>query len=111
MFMGLSQSEVGNRVGVSYQQIRKYEMGADRISASRLFELSQVLDVPAEYFFEEISSRRKSTKSKKGEPETSGFLYEFLRTQDALDLNRAFFEIKDPSVRKSVIGLVRSLGR
>ncbi len=105
----MSQSDVGDCIGLSFQSIQKYETGDNRISASRLFELSQALDVPVEYFFEGTSSQLKSAKRGMAKLEGDAFLYEFLITRDARDLNRAFTKIEDKSVRRSIINLIRTL--
>ena len=98
-------------MGLTFQQIQKYEKGVNRIGASRLFKLSQVLDVPVQFFFEGMPSAEISTNLGMAERDTAAFLYEFLNTRDGLELNRAFIKVTDSSVRRSIIDLVRSLGR
>ena len=111
MLVGLSQEKLGVSMGLTFQQIQKYEKGVNRIGASRLFRLSEVLDVPVQFFFDGMPKIGGSIASGMAEPKQEAFLYEFLNTRDGLELNRAFVKVTDASVRKSVIELVRSLGR
>ena len=102
---------LGNSMGLTFQQIQKYEMGVNRISASRLFKLSQVLTVPVQFFFDGMPTIEGPVATGMAEPKQEAFLYEFLNTRDGLELNRAFVKVTDTDVRKSLIELVRSLGR
>ncbi len=111
MLVGFSQEKLGESMGLTFQQIQKYEKGVNRIGASRLFKLSQVLDVPVQFFFEGMPSAQGSANLGMAEPDPDAFLYEFLNTRDGLELNRAFIKVRDTNVRKSVIDLVRSIGR
>ena len=111
MLAGLSQEKLGDSMGLTFQQIQKYEKGANRIGASRLYRLSQVLNVPVGFFFEGLGYTEGSANIGMAEGDTESFLYEFLNTRDGLELNRAFVKVGDADVRRSVIELVRSLGR
>lgn len=111
MLVGLSQEKLGDSMGLTFQQIQKYEKGVNRIGASRLFKLSQVLDVPVQFFFDGMPASEESRSSGVANRDTEAFLFEFLNTRDGLELNRAFIKVSDPEVRRSVIDLVRSLGR
>ncbi len=111
MLACLSQEKLGDSMGLTFQQIQKYEKGINRIGASRLFKLSQVLDVPVGFFFDGLNHAEGTLNAGMAEGETESFLYEFINTRDGLELNRAFVEIGDAEVRKSVIRLMRSLGR
>jgi transcriptional regulator with XRE-family HTH domain len=111
MLVGLSQEKLGVSMGLTFQQIQKYEKGMNRIGASRLFRLSQILDVPVQFFFDGMPAIEGPVASGMAEPKQEAFLYEFLNTRDGLELNRAFVKVTDADVRKSVIELVRSLGR
>ena len=111
MLLGMSQDRLGNSMGLTFQQVQKYEKGVNRIGASRLFHISRILDVPVQFFFEDarFAGETGSTPSMaKGDSE--GFILEFLNSREGLELNRAFVKIGDGKVRKSVVDLVRALG-
>jgi transcriptional regulator with XRE-family HTH domain len=106
---GLSQTALANQLGVTFQQVQKYEKGVNRIGASRLFQISKILDVPVQFFFEEaphVDGRRAPGMA---EGDSEAFILEFLNSREGLELNRAFVKISDPKVRKSVVDLVRAL--
>ena len=111
MLVGLSQEKLGVSMGLTFQQIQKYEKGVNRIGASRLHRLSQVLDVPVQFFFDGMPAINAPAAAGMAEPAQETYLYEFLNSRDGLELNRAFVKVTDAQVRKSVIELVRSLGR
>ena len=108
LILGMSQGKLGEALDVTFQQVQKYEKGANRIGASRLQQLARVLDVPPAYFFEDAPS---------GEPRAAGFaedeghnhFVDFLSTSEGLQLNRAFAAIRDAKVRKKILDLVVSL--
>ena len=111
--LGLSQGKLGKAVGLTFQQIQKYERGANRVGSSRLYALSRVLDVPVAYFFEEMSSE-VSGKGGKGVPGLAEapqveFSADPLAKRETLELVRAYYRIKDPKVRKRFFGLAKSL--
>jgi transcriptional regulator with XRE-family HTH domain len=112
MIVGMSQEKLGERMNLTFQQIQKYEKGTNRIGASRLFQLSRILDVPVGYFFEDAfpnSVQPASSPNGLHEPEQESYLLDFLNSREGLDLNRAFSKINDPKVRRRVIELVRAL--
>ncbi len=111
MLVGLSQEKLGERMGLTFQQIQKYEKGTNRIGASRLFQLSQILEVPVQFFFEEapVTSEQAGAPGF-SESKTESFILEFLNSREGLELNRAFVKITDAKIRRSLIELVRSLG-
>jgi transcriptional regulator with XRE-family HTH domain len=109
MLLGMSQERLGESMGLTFQQVQKYEKGVNRIGASRLLQISEILDVPVEFFFEEaphVDGRRAPGVA---EADSEKFILEFLNSREGLELNRAFAKISDPKVRKSVVNLVRSL--
>ncbi len=110
MLLGMSQERLGESMGLTFQQVQKYEKGVNRIGASRLFQISRILDVPVQFFFEE-APHVGDTHSVRGmaEPDSESFILEFLNTREGLELNRAFVKIRDPKVRKSVVDHVRAL--
>jgi transcriptional regulator with XRE-family HTH domain len=110
MLLGMSQERLGESMGLTFQQVQKYEKGVNRIGASRLFQISKILDVPVQFFFEEAPYAGDGTKAPgMGEPDSEAFILEFLNSREGLELNRAFVKIADPKVRRSVVDLVRSL--
>ncbi len=106
--VGLSQGKLGEALDVTFQQIQKYEKGANRIGASRLQQLARVLEVAPAYFFEGSPSGDAQVA---GFAESGGesYVVDFLSTREGLQLNRAFAAIKDPDVRKKILDLVVSL--
>lgn len=110
MMSGLSQERLGEHMGLTFQQIQKYEKGANRVGASRLFQLAQVLEVPVSYFFDDLESDEASgLASGFAESKSQDFVLEFLNSREGLELNRAFVKIQDPKVRRKVVDLIRSL--
>jgi transcriptional regulator with XRE-family HTH domain len=111
--LGLSQEKLGEAVGLSFQQIQKYERGANRISASRLHAISHVLEVSVPFFFEdmppEITGKGGKSASGPAEGIQEGFAPDPLAKRETLELVRAYYRIKDPSVRKRLYDLVKSL--
>jgi transcriptional regulator with XRE-family HTH domain len=111
MLLGMSQEKLGERLGLTFQQVQKYEKGINRIGASRLFDLSQVLGVPVQFFYEEAPATEPSRLMIDGfaeKPEESSIV-EFLRSRDGLELNKAFVRIADAKARRAIVDLVRSL--
>jgi transcriptional regulator with XRE-family HTH domain len=109
MLLGISQERLGESIGITFQQVQKYEKGVNRIGASRLFQISKILDVPVQFFFEEaphVDGRRPPGMA---ETDSEALILEFLNSREGLELNRALVKIADPKVRKSVVNLVRSL--
>ena len=111
MLLGISREKLGERLGLTFQQIQKYEKGINRIGASRLFDLSNVLGVPVQFFYDEAPAydRRASVPPGLAERPNEGYIFEFLNTREGLELNKAFARITDPKTRRAVIELVRTL--
>ena len=107
MLLGMSQEKLADRLGITFQQIQKYEKGANRIGASRLQQISQALDTPIAFFFEDLPD---SGDGRKDVPETGRpYVMDFLATSEGLELNKAFARISDAKVRRKVVELVRTL--
>jgi transcriptional regulator with XRE-family HTH domain len=106
MLLGMSQEKLGEHLGLTFQQIQKYEKGINRIGASRLFELSKVLAVPVQFFYEELPVSGGRARGFAEQPES--YAVEFLASREGLELNKAFARITDPRVRRSIVELVRS---
>jgi transcriptional regulator with XRE-family HTH domain len=117
MLLGMSQEKLGESLGLTFQQVQKYEKGVNRIGASRLFDLAQVLGVPVQFFYDEVGSASLDGGAAHAQANAHGFaerpaetyVVDFLGSREGLELNKAFVRIADPKVRRSVIELVRSL--
>ncbi|MTD94612.1 helix-turn-helix domain-containing protein [Hyphomicrobium sp. xq] len=107
MLLGMSQEKLGEHLGLTFQQIQKYEKGINRIGASRLFDLSQVLGVPVQFFYEELAVAGTAAGGFAERPAES-YAVEFLGSREGLELNKAFARITDPRVRRSIVDLVRA---
>lgn len=107
--LGMSQERLGESLGITFQQIQKYEKGSNRIGASRLQKICEVLNVPISFFFEDAPA---GVGGPEGFREASGpnYVVDFLSTSEGLQLNRAFVKIADAKVRRRVIDLVKALG-
>jgi transcriptional regulator with XRE-family HTH domain len=111
MLLGMSQEKLGQKLGLTFQQVQKYEKGINRIGASRLFDLAQVLGVSVEFFYEEAPGGETSTDAPGGLADKTDetTIVDFLRSRDGLELNKAFVRITDPKTRRAIVELVRSL--
>ncbi len=106
MVIAMSQERLGDMLGLTFQQIQKYEKGVNRIGAGRLFEIAQILGVPIGYFYEGVTAAVPGdSHSSIANPPVA----ELLATAEGLQLALAFMRIKDTKVRKRVVDLVRSL--
>lgn len=111
MLLGMSQEKLGELLGLTFQQVQKYEKGINRIGASRLFELSRVLDVPVQYFYDDAPAALASTAAGGGFADCSGdgYVADVISSRDGLELNKAFARIESPRIRRSIVDLVRTL--
>ena len=105
--LGMSQSKLGDLLGVTFQQIQKYEKGSNRISASRLQQTARVLEVTPGYFFE--GAPATSAEPSFAEELSQSYIIDFLASTEGLQLNRAFMRVRDPRVRRRIVDLVISL--
>ncbi len=111
MMLGISQEKLGDKLGLTFQQIQKYEKGTNRIGASRLFKLSQVLDVNIQFFFDELELGSDSADGNGSEPSQESHVLEFLNSREGLELNKAFVQISDQKVRRRLTDLIRALAK
>jgi transcriptional regulator with XRE-family HTH domain len=112
MLLGISQEKLGEQLGLTFQQIQKYEKGVNRISASRLFDLAQVLRVPVQYFYEELPSALDKDRVTTGgfaEPRSDNYVVDFLSSREGLELNKAFSRLTNQAHRRAIIDLARAL--
>jgi transcriptional regulator with XRE-family HTH domain len=108
LMLGMSQERLAEQIGVTFQQVQKYEKGTNRIGASRLQAIAGVLAVPVAFFFQQDNSQPLNTD---GLGAINGLedLSDFLTSKEGLSLNKAFMKINDPSIRQSVLTLIKSL--
>jgi transcriptional regulator with XRE-family HTH domain len=103
MLIGMSQEKLGDLLGLTFQQVQKYEKGVNRIGAGRLFEIARILGVPIDFFYDGVASSADTLAS------AAPPVMEFVSSGEGLQLSLAFMKIKDPKVRKRVLDLVKSL--
>jgi transcriptional regulator with XRE-family HTH domain len=114
--LGMSQERLGESLGLTFQQVQKYERGVNRVGASRLFDLSRVLDVPISFFFDDMPDSLAAnfggvTSRRAGGGESQDpFGDDTLSRRETLELVRAYYRITDPSIRKRVFDLIKSMG-
>lgn len=110
MLLGMSQEKLGERLGLTFQQVQKYEKGINRIGASRLFELANVLGVNVQFFYDDAPELAgEATSQGFAEEAATDYVGGFLKSREGIELNRAFARIPDPKVRRSIVDLVRSI--
>lgn len=114
--LGMSQEKLGDALGLTFQQVQKYERGVNRIGASRLFDLARVLDVPIGFFFDDLPPEMGGNVAVRSRPALYGFAEakdgfedENMGKRETLELVRAYYRITDPAVRKRVFDLIKSL--
>jgi transcriptional regulator with XRE-family HTH domain len=111
MLIGMSQEKLGEALGLTFQQIQKYEKGANRISASRLKQISEALNIPLAYFFKGApvsDGAPRGGLAEMDDPEEN-HVGDFMLTTEGLSLNRAFMRISDAKVRRKIVDLVTAL--
>lgn len=109
--VGMSQTELANRLGITFQQVQKYEKGANRIGASRLYLIAEILNVPVQSFFEGAEAVVTDAPGayEGAKDDTVKKYEEFIRSPGGIDLCKAFVSIDDPTVRKRIVALVKSV--
>jgi transcriptional regulator with XRE-family HTH domain len=108
--LSMTQEELANQLGITFQQVQKYEKGTNRISASRLQEISHILKVTVTFFFEgapEVAGRQ----TKNGDAPSPDYIIDFLASANGHALMKAFARIKDSTIRRSIVRLVEALVR
>ena len=117
--LGMSQEKLGKAVGLTFQQIQKYERGANRMGSSRLYEFARVLDVPISYFFDEMpagvpNGRSAPARGQKGWFDEAAVPFaekkDPLVKRETLELVRAYYKVRNPSVRKTVFEMMKAVG-
>ncbi|MDD4616878.1 MAG: helix-turn-helix domain-containing protein [Alphaproteobacteria bacterium] len=117
--VGLSQEQLGKSLGLTFQQIQKYERGINRMGSSRLFQVAKTLSVPVAYFFEEMPEAMGNSSQPgfaeegqstiEGAPGEHQSDYDILRRRETLELIRAYYRIQDTKQRRKVYELIRSM--
>lgn len=117
--LGMSQERLGEALGLTFQQVQKYERGVNRVGASRLFDISRVLDIPISYFFDDMPEGMSEGPVSGPRGRTTGFsdapgpfgagIDDNMSKRETLELVRAYYRITDPSMRKRMYDLIRSL--
>jgi transcriptional regulator with XRE-family HTH domain len=105
----MSQEKLGEHLGITFQQIQKYEKGTNRVGASRLQAIAAILGVPVSFFFEDAPGQEPGGARGFSEDASTAFAVEFCSSAEGLQLNRAFVRIGDAKVRRRIIELVKSL--
>lgn len=111
--LGMSQEKLGTALSLTFQQVQKYERGANRIGASRLYDLSRILDVPVSFFFDDMPPMDEAHGGQPGLSEggaAPSFDADPLAKRETLELVRAYYKITNPQVRRKLFELTKSLG-
>ena len=113
MMQGMSQDKLGEELGLTFQQIQKYEKGVNRIGASRLYDIARVLEVPVQFFYDDFGDGPETmigfAETNPKTEEKSGFM-QLLSTPEGVQLCRAYASIRDYQVRRRILDLVKALG-
>ena len=113
--LGMSQEQLGSELDITFQQVQKYERGANRVSASRLWDISQILDSPINYFFDDMSentmrsSPRRVSRGADDVDLSDEQTKDPMARRETLELARTYYSIKTPLVRKQVSDMVKSI--
>jgi transcriptional regulator with XRE-family HTH domain len=108
MMLSMSQTKLGDALGLTFQQVQKYEKGTNRIGASRLQHISHILQVPVSFFFEGAPTL-PGGPIEKGTAPSPSYVSDFLATSDGLALTKAFMRIKEPVLRRRIVKLVQQI--
>jgi transcriptional regulator with XRE-family HTH domain len=111
MMLGMSQEKLGDALALTFQQVQKYEKGTNRIGASRLQQISHILQVPVAFFFEGAPHLGEGTMtaSLQTAAPSPSYVSDFLATSDGLSLTKAFMRIPDPKLRRRIVDLVQQI--
>jgi transcriptional regulator with XRE-family HTH domain len=109
MMLSMSQEKLGDALGLTFQQVQKYEKGTNRIGASRLQQISHILQVPVAFFFEGAPSLHGHSGDGLREAPSPAYVSDFLATSEGLALTKAFMRIKEPKLRRRVVDLVKEI--
>ncbi len=110
LMLGMSQTKLADALGITFQQVQKYEKGTNRISASRLQHISSFLEVPIPFFFEG-SPHHSNTPKRMADAPSPAYVSDFLATSDGISLSKAFVQIADAKLRRRIVRLVEGITR
>jgi transcriptional regulator with XRE-family HTH domain len=102
MMLGMSQEKLGDAIGLTFQQVQKYEKGTNRMGSSRLQQIANAMQVPVTFFFEDVPGQSKLD----GKAPSPAYVSEFLATSDGLALTKAFMRIKNATLRRCIVNVV-----
>lgn len=111
--LGLSQEKLAETIGLTFQQIQKYERGMNRISAGRLYQFSKVLEVPVNFFYENLKQNASNPPANLGlsDNDQESFAHDdFMNSDETLDLLRVYYSIEDKEKRKDIVRFIKSMG-
>ena len=109
LMLDMSQTSLGDLLGISFQQVQKYEKGVNRIGASRLQQIAHIFQVPAAFFFEGLPDAAGSSPIPSTEPFSLAYVNEFFSTADGLALTAAFMRINNPKLRRAIVDLAEQI--
>jgi transcriptional regulator with XRE-family HTH domain len=111
MMLGMSQEKLGDALGLTFQQVQKYEKGTNRIGASRLQQIAHILQVPVSFFFEGAPTGATGASHGGGmnEAPSPAYVSDFLATSDGLSLTKSFMRIKSSKLRRRIVDLVEQI--
>jgi transcriptional regulator with XRE-family HTH domain len=109
LMLDMSQTDIADALGLTFQQVQKYEKGTNRIGASRLQHIAQILQVPVSFFFEEAPAAPGRWPSGTTEPRSASYVTDFLATSDGLSLAKAFMLVENPKLRRAIVRLVEEI--
>ena len=107
--LGMSQEKLGHALGLTFQQVQKYERGVNRIGSSRLYHLSQILDVPVSFFFDDMPELESGAMPGLREGAAAPFERDPLVKRETLELVRAYYRITDAGARKRLFELTKAI--
>lgn len=112
--LGMSQEKLANAIGLTFQQVQKYERGLNRISAGRLYQFSRILDIPVSFFYENIN-QNSSESLGLSDNDQDDFYYDsdedVMENKETLDLLRAYYSIQDETARKDILKFIKSMAQ
>ena len=110
--LGLSQEKLGEAVGLTFQQIQKYEKGLNRISSGKLYQFSKILEVPVAYFFEAMGAANAATAYGLSDNDQEEFVgNDVMQSRETIELVRTYYAIKDPELRKDAVRFMKSIAK